>query len=109
MLYIWCHWCFLCIAFDVSGESRLWSVVWGLWWGLVWVLVVAFAKALAPVVSSMASCHDLGVWYGFSVKDLNASVRNMASFTGLFLWYVLMTVIGIMCQSYMLCFFIAYE
>jgi hypothetical protein len=83
--------------------------VWGLWWGLVWVLVVAFAKALAPVVSSMASCHDLGVWYDISVKDLNASVRNMVNFTRLFLWFVFMAVIGIMCQSYMRCFFTAYE
>jgi ABC-type dipeptide/oligopeptide/nickel transport system permease subunit len=83
--------------------------VWGLLWGLVWVLVIAFAKALASTVSNMASCHDLGVLNDIFVKDLNASVSNMASFPGLFLWYVLMAVIGIMCQSYMLCFFIAYE
>jgi hypothetical protein len=75
----------------------------------VWVLFIAFATVLAPPVSNMASYHDLGVLNDNFAKDLNASVRNMASFTGLFLWYVLMTVIGIMCQSYMLCFFIAYE
>jgi hypothetical protein len=94
MVFIGVLWWALCTAFDVQKESSLWSVLWGLVWGLVWVLGLAFVKAFVSPISDVVACHGWCVCSGTFVKDLHISVSNEATFSGLFVCYV----IDIMCQ-----------
>jgi hypothetical protein len=94
MVFIGVLWWALCTAFGVQKVSSLGSVLWGLVWGLVWVLSLAFVKALVSSISNVVACQGWCVCSSAFVKDFHIPISNEATFSGLFVCYV----IDIMCQ-----------